>query len=59
MTKQPTAVVAVVNDEPVADPVVQRATELGFGRGARVALRRRSDCLPARIAAADGVRQYG
>ena len=38
MTKQPTTIVAVVNDEPVADPVVQRATELGFGRGARVVL---------------------
>ena len=34
---QPT-IVAVVNDEPVADPVVQRATELGFERGARVVL---------------------
>jgi hypothetical protein len=31
-------IVAVVNDEPVADPVVQRATELGFERGARVVL---------------------
>ena len=34
---QPT-IVAVVNDEPVADPVVQRATELGFERHARVVL---------------------
>ena len=33
-----TTIVAVVNDEPVADPVVQRATELGFERGARVVL---------------------
>lgn len=31
-------IVAVVNDEDVADPVVQRATELGFERGARVVL---------------------
>jgi len=34
----PTTIVAVVNDEPAADPVVQRATELGFERGARVVL---------------------
>lgn len=34
---QPT-IVAVVNDEAVADPVVQRVTELGFERGARVVL---------------------
>ncbi len=38
MNTQPTTIVAVVNDEPVADPVVQRATELGFERGARVVL---------------------
>ena len=38
MTEQPTTIVAVVNDEPVADSVVQRATELGFERGARVVL---------------------
>ena len=38
MTEQPPTIVAVVNDEPVADPVVQRATELGFERGARVVL---------------------
>jgi hypothetical protein len=36
--KQPTTIVAVVNDEEAADPVVQRATELGFERGARVVL---------------------
>jgi hypothetical protein len=35
---QPTTIVAVVNDEETADPVVQRATELGFARGARVVL---------------------
>ena len=34
----PTTIVAVVNDEAAADPVVQRATELGFERGARVVL---------------------
>jgi hypothetical protein len=34
----PTTIVAVVNDEPAADPVVKRATELGFERGARVVL---------------------
>jgi hypothetical protein len=38
MNSQPTTIVAVVNDEPVADPVVQRATELGFERHARVVL---------------------
>lgn len=36
--KQPATIVAVVNDEEAADPVVQRATELGFERGARVVL---------------------
>ena len=36
--KQPATIVAVVNDEETADPVVQRATELGFERGARVVL---------------------
>ena len=35
---QPITIVAIVNDEPVADPVVQRATELGFERHARVVL---------------------
>jgi hypothetical protein len=34
----PATIVAVVNDEVAADPVVQRATELGFERGARVVL---------------------
>ena len=34
----PATIVAVVNDEQAADPVVQRATELGFERGARVVL---------------------
>lgn len=38
MTEHPTTIVAVVNDERVADPVVQRATELGFEHGARVVL---------------------
>ena len=36
--KQPATIVAVVNDEEAADPVVQRATELGFERSARVVL---------------------
>jgi hypothetical protein len=36
--KQPATIVAVVNDEETADPVVQRATELGFERGARIVL---------------------
>ena len=36
--KQPAPIVAVVNDEEAADPVVQRATELGFERGARIVL---------------------
>ena len=36
--KQPATIVAVVNDEETADPVVQRASELGFERGARVVL---------------------
>ena len=36
--KQPATIVAVVNDEEAADPVVQRATELGFECGARVVL---------------------
>jgi hypothetical protein len=35
---KPATIVAVVNDEPTADPVVKRATELGFERGARVVL---------------------
>ena len=35
---KPTTIVAVVNDQPAADPVVKRATELGFERGARVVL---------------------
>ena len=35
---QAATIVAVVNDEAAADPVVQRATELGFERGARVVL---------------------
>ena len=35
---QPVTIVAVVNDEEAADPVVQRATELGFERGARIVL---------------------
>ena len=34
---QPT-IVAIVNEETEADPVVERATELGFQRGARVVL---------------------
>jgi hypothetical protein len=38
MTEQPTTIVAVVDDEPASDPVVRRATELGFERGARVVL---------------------
>jgi hypothetical protein len=33
-----TTIVAIVNDEAAADPVIQRATELGFERGARVVL---------------------
>jgi hypothetical protein len=33
-----TTIVAIVNDEQAVDPVVQRATELGFERGARVVL---------------------
>jgi len=36
--KQPATIVAVVNDEEAADAVVQRATELGFERGARIVL---------------------
>jgi hypothetical protein len=36
--RQPASMVAVVNDEEAADPVVQRATELGFERSARVVL---------------------
>jgi len=35
---QPATIVAVINDEEAADPVVQRATELGFERSARVVL---------------------
>ena len=38
MTHTEPTIVAVVNDEQVADSVVQRATELGFERGARVVL---------------------
>jgi nucleotide-binding universal stress UspA family protein len=34
----PTTIVAIVNGEAAADPVVQRATELAFERGARVVL---------------------
>ena len=36
--QQPATIVAVVNDEEAADPVVRRATELGFERSARVVL---------------------
>jgi len=36
--QQPATIVAVMNDEEAADPVVQRATELGFQRSARVVL---------------------
>jgi hypothetical protein len=35
---EPSTIVAIVNDEEAAGPVVQRATELGFERGARVVL---------------------
>jgi hypothetical protein len=38
MTDQPATIVAVVNDEPSADPVIQRATELGLGPSSRVVL---------------------
>ena len=38
MTDQPTTIVAVVDDTATSDPVVSRATELGFERGARVVL---------------------
>ena len=38
MTDQPTTIIAVVNDEPTADPVVQRATELGLESAARIVL---------------------
>jgi hypothetical protein len=38
MTDQPTTIVAVVSDDSTADPVVQRATELGVAPGTRVVL---------------------
>jgi hypothetical protein len=38
MTEQPTTIIAVVDDEPGTDPVVQRAIELGMDGGARVVL---------------------
>ena len=38
MTDQPTTIVAVVTDDSTADPVVQRATELGFEPDTRVVL---------------------
>lgn len=38
MADQPDTIVAVVNDEQAADPVVQRATELGRDSGTRVVL---------------------
>jgi hypothetical protein len=38
MSEQPTTIVAVVNDEPTADPIVQRATELGFEGNTRIVL---------------------
>ncbi|HEU5204896.1 MAG TPA: hypothetical protein VFU17_11420 [Candidatus Limnocylindrales bacterium] len=36
--RRPATIVAVMNEEEAADPVVQRATELGFERSARVVL---------------------
>jgi nucleotide-binding universal stress UspA family protein len=38
MTEQPTTIVALVDDGPTTDPVVKRATELGFEHRARVVL---------------------
>lgn len=38
MTDQPTTIIAVVTDDSTADPVVQRATELGLERPTRVVL---------------------
>ena len=38
MTDQPTTIVAVVSDDSTADPVVQRATELGGEPDTRVVL---------------------
>jgi hypothetical protein len=38
MTDQPSTIVALVTDDQTADPVVQRATELGFEHGHRIVL---------------------
>jgi hypothetical protein len=38
MTEQPTTIVAVVSDDETADPIVKRATELGFEPGTRIVL---------------------
>jgi hypothetical protein len=38
MTEQPTTIVAVVDDGPTTDSIMQRVTELGFEHSARVVL---------------------